>query len=121
MAEVLDQDAIVTLLATVGDDPGFVDELVDAYLADVPQQISELHAALASGEAEGLVRPAHTLKSTSLSLGGSHVGELARAIEEQGRARSLDGVPELLQELETAQADLASALERARARGWASE
>lgn len=121
MADVLDQAALDDLIAMVGDDPAFVDELADAYLADVPQHVSDLRAALQAGEAEGLVRPAHTLKSTSLSLGGAHVAELARAIEERGRSGSLDGVPALLVELETAQADLASALGHARSRRWASE
>ena len=121
MADMLDQRALDSLLEMVGDDPAFLDELVDAYLADVPQQLSALHAALAASHADGLVRPAHTLKSTSQSLGGRRVADIAREIEQAGRSGSTDGVDALLAELETAEADLAAALGQARARRWASE
>jgi HPt (histidine-containing phosphotransfer) domain-containing protein len=121
MAEVLDQDTLARLLGTVGGDAAFVDELVDAYLAEVPRHVSELQDALAAGEAEGLVRPAHTLKSTSQSLGGQQVADIAREIEQRGRSGSTDGVDALLAELETSVEDLAAALGQARARRWASE
>jgi HPt (histidine-containing phosphotransfer) domain-containing protein len=121
MREVLDQGALDDLTAMVGDDPAFVDELVDAYLADAPLQEDEVRAALTAGEAEGLIRPAHTLKSTSLNLGGLRVAEIAREIEERGRTGSVDGVDALLADLATARGDLAAELERARARRWARE
>ena len=44
MPEVLDQAALANLLEMVGGDPDFVDELVDTFLADVPQQVAELRA-----------------------------------------------------------------------------
>jgi HPt (histidine-containing phosphotransfer) domain-containing protein len=121
VADVLDQGALANLLAMVGDDAAFVDELVDVYLADVPRQVGELSAALESADADALVRPAHTLKSTSQSLGGQHVADIAREIEQRGRSGSTDGVDALLAELDTALADLAAALGQARARRWASE
>jgi two-component system sensor histidine kinase/response regulator len=121
MAEVLDQGALDNLLAMVGDDPEFVDELVDTYLADAPLHEDAVRAALDAGEAEGLIRPAHTLKSTSLNLGGLRVAEIAREIEERGRTRRIDGVDALLADLETARGELAAALGRARARRWARE
>jgi HPt (histidine-containing phosphotransfer) domain-containing protein len=118
MAEVLDHGALANLLAMVGDDAAFVDQLADAFIADAPLQVAELRTALEAAEAEALVRPAHTLKSTSQSLGGEQVAQLARAIEQQGRGGSTDGVEALLAELETAWANLAAALEEARARRW---
>jgi HPt (histidine-containing phosphotransfer) domain-containing protein len=121
MAEVLDQGAFADLLLMVGGDAAFVDELVDAYLDDAPRQIGELSAALKSADAEALVRPAHTLKSTSQSLGGRQVADLARQIEQRGRSGSTEGVDMLLAELETAAADLAAALGQARVQRWASE
>jgi HPt (histidine-containing phosphotransfer) domain-containing protein len=120
LPEVLDQAALDALITAVGDDPDFVDELVDAYLADAPFQEDAIRAALDAGEAEGIVRPAHTLKSTSLSVGGVRVAEVARQIEEHGRAGSLGPVAALLADLEAARGDLAAALERARARRWTS-
>jgi HPt (histidine-containing phosphotransfer) domain-containing protein len=118
MPEVLDEGALQTLLGMVGHDPAFVDELVDAYLADVPEQLVALRAALEAGDAGALVRPAHTLKGTSLTLGGARVAELARQIEQHGRDGSTDTVAERLDELEAAQTDLVAALAIARVRRW---
>jgi HPt (histidine-containing phosphotransfer) domain-containing protein len=119
MAETLDQGALDNLLAMVGDDPEFVDELVDAYLADAPLQEAAIRAALDAGDAEGVIRPAHTLKGTSLNLGGLRVAEIAREMEERARAGRLDGLPAMLSDLRVATAELAAALGEARARRWA--
>jgi HPt (histidine-containing phosphotransfer) domain-containing protein len=120
MPEVLDQRALDDLLAMVGNDPEFVDELVDAYLADAPLQEAAIRSALGSGDTEALVRAAHTLKSTSMSLGGRQVAEIARAIEERGRTGSVDDVGTSLSDLEAAGTELAAALQAARARRWTS-
>ncbi len=119
MPETLDQVALGNLLTMVGNDPDFVDELVDEFLADAPRRASAIRAALDSGDADGLVLPAHTLKGTSLNLGGVRVAEIARAIEERGRAGELDGVEVMLVDLDAARVELAAALEQARARRWA--
>ena len=119
MPETLDQVAMTNMLAMVGNDPEFVDELVDEYLAEAPQLAAAIRTALDAGDADGLVLPAHTLKGTSLSLGGARVAEIARAIEERGRAGDLDGVDAMLADLEIARLELEAALERARARRWA--
>jgi HPt (histidine-containing phosphotransfer) domain-containing protein len=118
MSDVLDEQALATLLEMVGDDPEFVDELADAYLADVPTQEAALRDALSRSSAADLVRPAHTLKGASLNLGGRQVAELAREIEERGRAGSLDGAEELVAKLVEADAAFAAALQRARERRW---
>lgn len=120
MAEALDQGALENLLTMVGDDPEFVDELVDTYLADAPLQVAAIRSALDAGDAEGVVRPAHTLKGSSLNLGGLRVAGIAREIEERGRAGSLEGAAALLQDLRAANAELETALGDARARRWTS-
>ena len=47
--------------------------------------LTRILAAAAAGEAAALVRPAHTLKSSSASLGAMRLSAIARAIEEAGR------------------------------------
>ena len=118
MAEVLDHRALANLLAMTGDDPDFVDELADAYLADAPVQLAALRAAASSGSPSDAVRPAHTLKGNSLNLGAAEVAELARRIEEDAR-QGVNGdlsprIEALAAAFERAQAALASA----RARRW---
>jgi len=119
MADVLDQAALDSLLQMVGGDADFVDELVDTFLADVPQQLAELRAAAASGAAAAAVRPAHTLKGTAASIGARAVEALSRSIEEQARAGVVDGLESQVEELARALVDLEAALADARARRWA--
>ena len=119
MPEVLDQAALDSLLEMVGGDADFVDELVDTFLADVPQQLAELRAAVAAGTAADAVRPAHTLKGTAAKhrrAGGRGDEPLDRGRRPGGQ---LDGLEAQVGELERALADLETALAGARARRWA--
>ena len=120
MPEALDEVALAQLVEMVGDDAEFVDELVDTYLAESPLQVAAIRAALGAGSADDIVRPAHTLKSSSQNLGATQVADIARAIEERGRAGGLDGVEGLLADLDTATVALESELARARERRWSS-
>ena len=119
MPDVLDQAALASLLDMVGGDPDFVDELIDTFLADVPQQVAELRGAVAAGMAADAVRPAHTLKGTAGTIGARAVEATSRTIEEEARAGSMDRLEAHVGELERALADLEAALADARARRWA--
>jgi len=87
---VLDQSVLSELQETTGDDPDFVRDLVETYLADVPLQLTGIDEAIAANDAEALVRPAHTLKSSSITLGALRLGEVSRTLEMTGRSGSLD-------------------------------
>jgi HPt (histidine-containing phosphotransfer) domain-containing protein len=120
MSEPLDGRALVDLLVAVGDDEAFVGEVVDTFLVDAPDQLDAMAAAVATSNAEALVRPAHTLKGNSLNLGATDLAERCRSLEERGRRGSLDGAVE---DVEAARAELErvrAALDDARARGWRS-
>jgi HPt (histidine-containing phosphotransfer) domain-containing protein len=64
--------------ATGGD---FIDELVDTYLEDAPRQLSALHAALQTQDAEAFRRAAHSLKSNSATFGAGRLSEMAKELE----------------------------------------
>jgi HPt (histidine-containing phosphotransfer) domain-containing protein len=66
---VLDEGVLVELAESVGGDRGFVVELIEAFLSDGAQQVTAIDAAHAADDAEALVRPAHTLKSSSATVG----------------------------------------------------
>jgi HPt (histidine-containing phosphotransfer) domain-containing protein len=87
---VLDQSVLSELQETTGDDPDFVRDLVETYLADVPLQLKGIDEAIAADDAEALVRPAHTLKSSSVTLGALRLGEVSRTLEMAGRSGTLD-------------------------------
>ena len=88
---VLDQSVLGELRETTGDDPDFVRDLVETYLADVPVQLEGIDGAIAANDADALVRPAHTLKSSSMTLGAMRLGEISRTLEMTGRSGTLDG------------------------------
>jgi HPt (histidine-containing phosphotransfer) domain-containing protein len=117
-APVLDARALAELLETVGDDPAFVSEVVDTYLADAPRQVEAMRSALAAGDLTTLGRAAHTLKGNSRDLGATALAEIARGLEERARAGdATDAGPQI--EAAAAQLErVAAALERARATGW---
>lgn len=81
----IDPAAFARLVEMTGGELDFVDELVDTYLEDGAAQVTALRAAAATGDIEGLVRPAHSLKSSSLNVGALGLGELGRQLEEAAR------------------------------------
>ena len=110
---VLDAALLDELRASVGGDEEFVRELAAAYLAEGPQHIEQIAAAAAAADAEAIVRPAHTLKSSSAALGAARLSGISRQIEFAGReGRAADLAP-LAQEARTAWAATVAALQAA--------
>ncbi len=67
---------------TMGDDdPGFVQEMIDQFLADAPGLVDALRAGVASEDAEAVRRAAHTLKSNANTFGAIGLGERCAALE----------------------------------------
>jgi HPt (histidine-containing phosphotransfer) domain-containing protein len=82
---VIDREVIGSLLDAVDGDREFLVDLIETWLDDAPRQLAYIEAAAAAGDSADLVPPAHTLKSTSASLGATEVAELARVLEHQAR------------------------------------
>ena len=87
---ILDERILAELMASTGDDIGFVRELIDTYLADTPMQFEAMTVAVEADDAAALVRPAHTLKSSSVTVGATRLSSLARDLEMAGRSGSLN-------------------------------
>ncbi len=100
---ILDEAVLAELKATTGDDPAFVRELVDSYLAEAPAQIEGIAAAITGSDAAALVRPAHTLKSSSATVGAMRLATVARRLEITGRSGALED--EANADLDTLRAD----------------
>jgi HPt (histidine-containing phosphotransfer) domain-containing protein len=88
-APVLDERVLSNLSSSVEDDRSFVVELIEAFLADGPDQLTAIDAARTEDDAEALVRPAHTLKSSSATVGALRLSSTARELEMVGRGGSL--------------------------------
>jgi len=112
----LDTSVLAALSDSVGGDHAFVADLVETYLSDGAVQLAAIDEALRSSEVEALVRPAHTLKSSSRTVGANRLGELSRQIEMVGRSGSTTGGSELAAEARTEWTGVEAAL-----RAWLSD
>ena len=87
---VLDERVLNELLASTGDDLTFVRELVETFLAEAPGQMEAMEAAVGADDADALVRPAHTLKSSAATVGATRLSSVARELEMAGRSGTLE-------------------------------
>jgi HPt (histidine-containing phosphotransfer) domain-containing protein len=90
LAEILDQAVVAELRDSVGGDEAFVMELVDAYLAEGPSDLAAMDAAAAAGDAAALIRPAHTLKSSSAAVGAMRLAAISNQVEFAAREGRVD-------------------------------
>ena len=81
----LDATAFERLLDITGGDLEFLDELVDTYLDDAETQLAALRQAVTDDDATAIMRPAHTLKSSSANVGAMAVSDLCRDLEADAR------------------------------------
>src|SRR6478609_1632660 len=83
---VLDTSVLDELRASVGDDEAFIADLIATYVGEGTDHLAAMEAAAAARDAAAIVRPAHTLKSSSAALGALRLAQIAREIEAAGRA-----------------------------------
>lgn len=78
---------------------GILAQIINVYLDDAPKLIANIQTALAAKDIATMTRHAHSLKSSSMSVGASRVGEIASTIESGGRKNSVDDCPALVMAL----------------------
>jgi CheY-like chemotaxis protein len=67
--------------------------LIALYRDDSSQLLADIDNAMKTGDAEGVARAAHTLKSSSANLGATNVAAIARQIEHSARSGDLGELP----------------------------
>ena len=85
----IDAAVLGELRESMGGDDEFVTELLETYLDDGAAQLGAIEEAIAAGDPAALVRPAHTLKSSSATVGALRLAELCRGLETAGRSGSI--------------------------------
>ncbi len=94
------------------DDPQTLAEVIESYLADMPALMQAIQAAVDRADARALCLSAHTLKSTSATIGAIAFSKLLLRLEEIGKAsttaEAISIVSELWAEYERVQEDLQS-------------
>ncbi len=97
-------EKLLSQLAELGDsgDDGFVRELVEMFLADVPRQIGGMRKGIENGDARAVSGAAHSVKGMSANFGAVRLQEKCEALERRGRDGRLDGADRLIGEIEAA-------------------
>jgi PAS domain S-box-containing protein len=95
----IDPTALQQLRATAGDDE-FVRELIVTFLSQAPARLAALREAIAAGDAEGVRRAAHTMKSNAMTFGVTGLEHAARELESAASATALDEAAPLLERVE---------------------
>ena len=94
---IIDLNTLSELKTTVG--PEFIGELVDTYLEETPRLIEELGLHLDKQDAVAFGRTAHSIKSSSASLGALEFAALAKELELMGKAGNLTGAEAKVEQL----------------------
>lgn len=78
------------LVARVGEDNSFVEELIGLFLTDVPAKLADLVRAIENGEAARVEKIAHSLKGTSATVKATAFETAALELELSARALDVE-------------------------------
>jgi HPt (histidine-containing phosphotransfer) domain-containing protein len=68
----------------------FINELIDAFLEDAPQMITNMQAALTARDVESFRRNAHSLKSNANTFGAGELAAFAKELEFMAKENNLE-------------------------------
>ena len=91
---IIDRATFNDLKEVMGAD--FVVELIDTYTFETEGLIAQIYSALAAGDSTTFGRLAHSIKSSSASMGALKFSQQARELEMLGKAGDLAGAGPLL-------------------------
>ncbi len=86
-------------------------ELVATFRRDVGSRLDDILTAVAGGDPAVLATAAHAVKGAAGNIGGSRLAALCRALEEKGKAGTVEGAGALLPDVEAEFEKLCAALE----------
>ncbi len=109
---VIDRLTFDRLTATMG--RAFVVELIDTFGEDARELVGTLRRALAETDVDAFRRAAHSLKSTSETVGAIGLAGLARELEFMARAGRLDGADDRVKQIISSHEIVTHALEELR-------
>ena len=82
-------------LKIIDNDKEFLKELVEIFINDAPEHMSEIEEAVNSRNSEALGKSAHKLKGAVINFGKSATTGTAFKLETMGRGNNLDGVEDV--------------------------
>jgi HPt (histidine-containing phosphotransfer) domain-containing protein len=97
----LDESAIAVLQTLESNgSPGLVARVIETYLKTSPGMIDSLRQAVVSEDSETIERSAHSLKSSSATLGALDLAGLCKELEQIGREGATEQSAEVFTNLE---------------------
>jgi HPt (histidine-containing phosphotransfer) domain-containing protein len=78
-----------SLLSRLMDDRSMAEDIVLAFLGDMPKQLITLQQLLGAGDQAGVTRQAHAMRGAAAAVSGIALMQLAGEMEDAGRARDL--------------------------------
>jgi len=85
---LIDKSTFNELKQISGED--FINELIDAFLDDAPNMLSNMKTALEAKDVESFRRNAHSMKSNANTFGAMELGVLAKELEFMAKENNLD-------------------------------
>ncbi len=116
-AAMLDPAALQDLLSVLGGEFAYLEEVIDSFLEEAPQLLAELGGFVDDGDAVGVSRVAHSLKSNGADFGATTFADLCKGLEARGRAGSLEGAANLAAAIMAEYEKVAAALTSLRREG----
>jgi HPt (histidine-containing phosphotransfer) domain-containing protein len=92
--------------------PDLLERIVALYLHDVPKLVQSMREAIAAGDGIVLQRAAHTLKSSSATLGALQLAKLCNEMEVQARGKHLVDAGQWISRIECESARVCASLPR---------
>ena len=89
-------------LKELGSDMGasFFPQLLETFQHDALEHLAALRSAITGGETGRLRGEAHALKGASLTIGAQGMADICQQLEKLGTAKSVEGAPEELAQLD---------------------
>jgi HPt (histidine-containing phosphotransfer) domain-containing protein len=84
----IDMNTFNSLKESTGED--YIGELIDAFLDDAPNLITQMKSALTDKDAETFRRAAHSMKSNAATFGAMELSMRAKELESLGRENNLE-------------------------------
>jgi PAS domain S-box-containing protein len=97
----------------IGDHPLLHRRFLDKFLINAEQQVGDIHAAVAAGEAAAIIGTAHKLKSAARTVGAILLGDLCQQLETAARTADTKQVDVLVNRLEAAYSKAAEQIRQA--------
>jgi CheY-like chemotaxis protein len=89
----IDERALTRLSESTGGDEGFVSELIEQFVTEAPDLVAAMRTGFDAGDADGVRRAAHTLKSNAATFGANELAADCAALEDAAKRGELGDAP----------------------------